>query len=409
MQYLLVTHISFARLEDGTSVLDGLWAEDLKGLVAAIGPITVAAPQLTAQQLQSWGPGVISLTPEDRIAFVGLPIRKGRFDFTYAARVRKALRGAVAKADLVHSSNLFQSDLALYYAHDLAVKLNKKTLFVVAEDFYDMQLWEWIRPERHWLKRWRAQLLLDKLDRHVRRRVQTSSLTFLHTPAAVARYRLFAANGVAIRQPVHEREDVISAERFAARRAAQLNLEPLTVCTAGRLEPLKGVDFLLRAVSILKQRDIFVRARLYGRGKQLDALKALAGRLGIADRVEFPGALSPTSVLREALAGADLFLMPHLSSDFGRAFFDGLSAGCPVIAFRSIASEDTVRHGVDGLIAPNADDEGLADAIAQYHRDRDMLVRASEAARARALENTKSFWSGYRARMILDLFPASRP
>jgi glycosyltransferase involved in cell wall biosynthesis len=120
--------------------------------------------------------------------------------------------------------------------------------------------------------------------------------------------------------------------------------------------------------------------------------------------VDFPGALAPANVLREALANGHIFLMPHLTNDFGRAFFEAIAAGSPVIAFRSIASEDTIRHGVDGFITPNADDEGLADGIARFHFDREMLIRSAHAARARALENTKTFWNTYRAEMIRDLF-----
>ena len=54
-------------------------------------------------------------------------------------------------------------------------------------------------------------------------------------------------------------------------------------------------------------------------------------------------------------------------------------------------------NAADYPLAPNADDEGLADAIAQYHRDREMLVRASEAARARALECSSNHEAPRRA------------
>jgi glycosyltransferase involved in cell wall biosynthesis len=388
-------------------MLDSLWAEDLKGLVKGIGPVTVAAPELKSDVIRPWGPSFETLSSKDEITFLSLPHRRGWLDLTYRLRLHQILRDAVVNSDIVHSSNLFRSDTSLYYAHDLAVRMKKKTLFVVAEDFYDMQFWEWIRTKTHVLKRWRTQWVLRQLDRQVRKRVRTSSLTFLHTPAAVARYRLFATNAVAIRQPMHERQDVISADRFAIKCDAIRRNEPLVLCAACRMESLKGIDFVVRAVSILKQRGIFVRAILYGNGRRLASFKDLAERLDVSDRVEFPGALAPASVLREALANGHVFLMPHLTSDFGRAFFDGLVAGSPVIAFRSLASEDTVRHGVDGLITPNADDEGLADGIARFHFDREMLIRSAQAARARALENTKTFWNAYRAQMIRGLFEIS--
>jgi glycosyltransferase involved in cell wall biosynthesis len=408
MRYLLVTHIPFFRQTDGSLMLDKLWADDLKGLVSAVGPVTVAAPELpAASSMSTWGPGVQKLTPEDGITFVGLPAHKGRFDLAFPLRVRSALRPAVSKADIVHSSNLFPPYTSLWQGHDLAVRLGKKTLFVVAEDFYDMLNWEWVRPTSNWLQKLRRRRMLSRLHRQVCKRIANASLTFLHTPAAVIRYREFAANAVAIRQPLHELEDIISPETFAAKCNVIRNGSPLKLTAACRMEPLKGIDFLLRALFILKQRNIPINATLYGAGKQLQHLNALARALDIDDLIQFPGSVSPGPALRDALSAGHIFMMPHLTTDFGRAFFDAMASGSPVIAFRSPASQDTVRDRVDGLLTPNADAEGLADGIAQFHYDREFLVRASEAARTRALRNTKSFWNQLRGQMVNELFQQS--
>jgi glycosyltransferase involved in cell wall biosynthesis len=407
MRYLLITSIPFGR-QNGSLVMDGLWAEDLKALAAAAGPVTVAAPELKAEELKSWGPALTTLTAQDQISFVSLPKYTSRFNLSNLLRSRKILYDAVSGADVVHSSNLFRPYTFLYYGHDVAIRLKRKTVFVVAEDFYDMEVWGWLRRESNPLKKWRARRIILQQDREVRKRVQSSSLTFLHTPAAVARYREYAANAVAIRQPMHEENDVISVESFQAKCTSIRKNDQLILCAACRLEPLKGVDFMVRAIAILKQRGIFVRARFYGRGGQLHSLRRIAQRLEVEEQVSFPGSLAPMDALRGALAKRHLFLMPHLTSDFGRAFFDAMAAGSPVIAFRSRASEDTVRHEVDGLITPNADDEGLADGIARFHHDREMLVRMAIAARARALDNTKSFWNRYRLQMIQGLFDEAR-
>ncbi len=404
MRYLLVTHIPFAR-QGSAAVLDKLWAEDLKGTAGSMGPITVAAPELArAEDIQAWGSATDTLSKADGVEFVGLPVHGGRKDVFFSRKVRAALAPAVKNSDLVHTSNLFPPYTALWYGHDLAVKLGKKTLFVVAEDFYDMFRWEWVRTERNGFKRWRTQRMLDGLDRGVKERVANASLTFLHTPAAAERYRLYAANAMHIRQPVHEARDVVAEAELAARCAEIRSGAPLRIVTASRMESLKGIDFLLRAVAILKQRNVAVTATLFGGGKKLDEYKALAERLGVGDRVEFPGSVASGPGLREALAKAHLFLMPHLTTDFGRAFFDAMAAGLPVIAFRSAASQDTVRHGVDGLITPNADAEGLADGIGQFDKDREFLVEASAEARERGLGNTKSVWNRLRTERILELF-----
>jgi glycosyltransferase involved in cell wall biosynthesis len=264
--------------------------------------------------------------------------------------------------------------------------------------------WEWVRTEKNVLQKLRRRRDLNLLDREVRKRVANASLSFLHTPAAVARYREFAANAVQIRQPVHESADVIDPEDFQAKCAEMRRNAPLRLISASRMESLKGIDFIIRAVSILKQRNIPVHAKLYGKGSNLESLKLLTQKQDVTGSVEFPGTVEPGPPLRQAIAGAHVFLMPHLTTDFGRAFFDAMAGGLPVIAFRSVASQDTVRHQVDGLITPNADAEGLADGIAQFHKDREFLIRAAEAARERALLNTKSMWNNLRAQMIRELF-----
>ncbi len=404
MRYLLITHIPFARRADASIMLDRLWAEDLLGLAGAVGALTVAAPEATEQSMQAWGAGFGSLNEANGIRFVGLPLRKGRIDLLHGPKLRRILKAAVAEADLVHTSNLFEPNTDLYYGHDHAVSIGKKTLFVVAEDFYDMLEWEWIRPERGVFKHERNQRTLERLDQHVRKRVRTASLTFLHTPAAVARYRSYAANAVAIRQPVHEREDVLSAEALATRAAELTAGAPLRLVTASRMQPLKGLDMLIRAVAILRDRGTLVHATLYGSGPQLESLRKLAQTRGVVELVGLPGPVQPASELRARLAGNHLFMMPHLTSDFGRAFFDAMSAALPVIAFRSIASQDTVRDGIDGLLASNADPESLATAITLLDRDRPLLNQMAEAARLRATENTKSFWNSYRLQMIQEIF-----
>ena len=405
MRYLLVTSIPFAECDNGEFMLDRLWAEDLRGLINGVGPVVVAAPRLSSsKEVKAWGPGTTQLSRADKVTFVPMPVCRGRLDFSFGPKARAILRQAVQNADIVHTSNLFFPYTALYYAHDLAVSLEKKTLFVVAEDFFDMLNWEWVRTAPNALQRYRRRRSLKKMDQLVRDRVSSATLSFLHTPAAVARYREFAANAVAIRQPVHEQEDVIPIEEFKSKCIRIRSGSALNLVAACRMEPLKGVDFIIRAVALLKARGVNVRANLYGGGKDLERLKLLSQRIGVADAVSFPGMISPGPDLKSALRNADIFLMPHLTSDFGRAFFDAIAAGTPVIAFRSIASQDTVRHDVDGFVTPNADFEGLADGVMRYHCDRENLIRCSVAARDRALVNTNSQWHRIRAQLIQSLF-----
>ncbi|MEO8130375.1 MAG: glycosyltransferase [Bryobacteraceae bacterium] len=406
-RYLLVTHIPFARSPAGHVVVDSLWARDLQGLVSSIGPIRVAAPEMgDPETLETWGPSSTTLDPGSGIEFAGFPAIAARTDYWKWLEIRSVLSREVKSADLVHTSNFFSPYVPLTYAHDLAVRLGKKTLFVIAEDFHDMLEWEWVRMGGSPLERWRRHATLEGLDRRVRRTAASASLTFLHTPAAVSRYRLNARRGVAIRQPGHERCDVIDEARLQIRCAALENGAPLRIVAACRHKPLKGLDFLIASIARLAEAGVRVEASIFGQGESTGSLQSLTARLGLAGSVTFPGALEPGAAVYDAIAQAHIFAMPHRTTDFGRAFFDAMAGGAPVLAFRSPASQDTVRHEVDGLLAPPDDVEGLAAAIQRFHDDRQLLIRASWSARSRALLNTRSAWYRWRAEWIRSLFEA---
>lgn len=407
-RYLLVTHIPFAREAPGQVSVDALWARDLEGLVASVGPVTVAAPDLSDEGgLPTWGPGAARLDSASGIRFASLrPVQRWRERIRWPQN-RRVLAREVSSADIVHTHNLFPPYLGLSFAHDLAVKLGKQTVFVIAEDFHDMLEWEWVRTAPSPRERRRRSRTLSRIDARVRRTAGSASLTFLHTPAAVARYRCHVHDSMEIRQPGHERDDVISAGALEEKESRARAGSPLAIVAACRHKPLKGLDFLIRATARLAARGVPVEVRLYGEGEQTPELRQLAHRLGVADRVDFPGPLAPGREVYDAVAAGDLFAMPHRTNDFGRAFYDGLVGGSPIIAFRTPASEETVRHGVDGLLAPLDDVEGLAQTIERYHEDRGFLAWSARQARERALRETRSDWFRIRAERTLDLLPAS--
>lgn len=404
-RYLLVTHIPFTRDESGSAVVDSLWARDLEGLAASVGSVRVAAPQLSGPSaLQTWGPSAAKMDPQGLVTFAGFPAINSRRDLWRWPQIWARLRDEVAKADLVHTSNGFPPYLGLSQAHDLAVRAGKKTLFVIAEDFYDMLDWEWVRTASSGQEQNRRAAQLNRLDQRARRSAATATLTFLHTPAAVERYRSSARNGVAIRQPGHEAADVVAESVLAERQLTASSGRPLVIVTACRHKPLKGLDFLIRSIALLKAQGVDAEARLYGQGESTENLRSLACRLGVADRINFPGSLPPGTAVYSAISQGDLFAMPHRTTDFGRAFFDAMAGGTPVVAFRTPASQGTVRDGVDGLLTPMDDVESLAAGIRRFHDDRRFLAQASEAARQRAHRNTRSIWYDLRAQMIHSLF-----
>lgn len=403
-RYLLVSHIPFARL-DNVMIIDQLWANDLKELTAHVGPIRLAVPEVPIEEANvTWGPKAVPLDPALQITVVPLPPMYHTWEFWKVWKIRRILRKEVQEADIVHSSNLFNPYLSLLYAHFYAARLGKKTVFVIAEDYSDTLTWEWIRLSKTGLQRFKRQLVLKHMDNLMQKAVSTASLSLLFTPAVVQRFRLYATKGIAARDTTHTKEDVIGDGPFAKKCGEITSGRPLKLVAACRHKPLKGLDFAIRAVAVLKEAGVDVEADLYGRGPETPELIRLAKRLRVDDRVRFPGVLSADSEVFKALAAGHISLMPHRTYEFARALYDALAGGTPPLAFRTPASEGSVRDGIDGVLVPLDNAVALAVAIEHLHKHREELVRLSQNARERALLETRNVWHKFRADLIEELF-----
>jgi glycosyltransferase involved in cell wall biosynthesis len=163
------------------------------------------------------------------------------------------------------------------------------------------------------------------------------------------------------------------------RRAGQ----PPTALFVARLDRKKGADLLIAALALAKKW----RAIIVGDGAERDALGAQAARLGVADRVEFRGAVSHASV-PALYAQADAFVLPSRSApgwveQFGHVLAWAMAAGLPVVASRCGAVPEVV--GGAGLLTPEDDAPAIAAALDRL-RDVALARELGERGRARAIE-----------------------
>jgi len=160
----------------------------------------------------------------------------------------------------------------------------------------------------------------------------------------------------------------------------ELGLPPdgAIVGTVGRLVPIKGLEWLLKAApQVLAQfpQACFV---IIGDGPLLGELRQLTSKLGIGLQVVFLGARED---VLECLAALDLFVLPSLNEGMGRVLLEAMAVGCPVVATRVGGIPDIVADGTTGLLVPPRDDRALAEAILTLLRDRSRRAAYGEAAR----------------------------
>jgi glycosyltransferase involved in cell wall biosynthesis len=162
------------------------------------------------------------------------------------------------------------------------------------------------------------------------------------------------------------------------RKELGLPLEGPIIGAVGRLVPIKGHAWLLRAVPRVLAEFPQACAVLIGDGPLLGELKELVAELGISPHVVFLGTRHD---IPECLAALDLFVLPSLNEGMGRALVEAMAVGCPVVATRVGGIPDVVADGTTGLLVPPRDDRALADAILTLLRDRRLSAAYGQAAR----------------------------
>ncbi len=137
----------------------------------------------------------------------------------------------------------------------------------------------------------------------------------------------------------------------------------------GRLEPLKGIDTLLRAMAHLRETapdlsHAIVITIVGGAGDhhEMERLRHAACDLGIADRVSFLGPRSQDA-LPHFYSAADAVVMPSHYESFGMVALEAMACGTPVIASEVGGLAYLIQDGVTGFRVPSRDHEQLADKI----------------------------------------------
>jgi glycosyltransferase involved in cell wall biosynthesis len=120
-----------------------------------------------------------------------------------------------------------------------------------------------------------------------------------------------------------------------SRRGLRADAAARTLAYVGRLIPLKRVHLLVESLALLPG----YRLRIIGDGPERGRLEALAGALGLSERVEFPGHVGNAG-LESALAGTSVLVIPtaenpRQAEQFGKAAVEGVSLGLPVLASRT--------------------------------------------------------------------------
>lgn len=176
--------------------------------------------------------------------------------------------------------------------------------------------------------------------------------------------------------------------RAAARARLGLPQDALIPLFAGRIQPLKAPDVLLRAVAVLLDERPELRPRIVvpvvggpsGSGlAKPEGLQKLAARLGIADVVRFRPPVGQEQ-LADWFRAASVLVMPSYSESFGLVAIEAQAAGTPVLAAAVGGLPVAVRDGHTGRLVQGHDPAAYARVLRDFADNPELTPRMGDAA-----------------------------
>jgi D-inositol-3-phosphate glycosyltransferase len=190
-------------------------------------------------------------------------------------------------------------------------------------------------------------------------------------------------------------------DRMTARRELGLSDEKVLLFV-GRIDPLKGIDRLLKALPLLKNHESLRLIIIGGDDNsrsEVNKLQSLVSELGIQKAITFQGLVRQEQLPR-FYSAADACVVPSYYESFGLVALESLACGTPVVATDVGEIRDIIRPGQTGYVVARNTPVELADKI-------DLLLSKPSRNMASALSIRTSIekfdWSNITGKIVDEM------
>lgn len=178
-------------------------------------------------------------------------------------------------------------------------------------------------------------------------------------------------------------------DRINLRKELGIDKKALIILSVGELNDNKNQETALRAFARVKDNNLHYV--LCGKGDKLEYLKALATKMGVADRTHFLGYRKDVI---DICFQSDMFIMPSKREGLALASLEAMYCGLPVLVSRTRGLVDFVKDGVSGFIYPAEDVIGFSEGIEKLKNDEELRKKMGEGnkevVKPYCLENSKN-------------------
>ena len=287
----------------------------------------------------------------------------------------------VYKPDIVHLHTISQISPSILF---LFKKWNVIATVHQTED-YTVSILPWSFPDSYFKdgSHERTQLtfegkLHDFYHRFINANIYRMGFKNVNTFIAVSSYmqNCLASDGI-------QSSVIPNATRLFEPASVDTNCR--TLVYVGRLERTKGIQDILRALSVIVEKHPDAKLLIAGRGSYEKELRDLTKELSLDTHVEFLGHLDRNGVY-DLYRRASIVVMPSIwPESFGMVGIEALSVSRPVIASNIGGTSDWLVDGECGYAIPTESPDVIAKKVLTLWSDPALLTLMSQKARERSL------------------------
>ena len=261
------------------------------------------------------------------------------------------------KPDIIHT-HLFQPRVYTTIAH----LFNKQSILITQKHSI-------VNPKKH-----NIFILLEMISLRMNKKVIAISES---VKKSLTKYEFIPRNKIFVLP------NCIDYQAFnkAILRDSIKNINEIVIGTVGRLEKVKGINYLLFAMKIILAKYPHTRLEIIGDGSQAGELVEISKKLGISNSVKFFGKFTDVIPFYNKM---DIFILPSVLEGFGIVLLEAMAAGLPVVASDVDGIKEVVIHGESGILIPPKNPDAIASAVIQLIENPQLVNKLVENGLKRA-------------------------
>lgn len=175
------------------------------------------------------------------------------------------------------------------------------------------------------------------------------------------------------REKYKKQEDLYQV--MAGRRKSEYNRKKFTIGSVSRLERVRGMEYLIRAIDLLRQDIPEIDCVIVGEGSERPTLQWLIGALELDNMVKLVGYKDN---FLDWIYDFDVFVLPSLKESFGIILLEAMACSRPVVATRVGGIPEIVEDESTGLLVEPENPKALAAEILRLYREPALCRRLVE-------------------------------